>query len=77
MINFVVKNRIRLNEKVLFDISCGTYEFFLRYFVAAILQFQLHRALCEKSGEYDPDDPKKPLHMCDIYQKQEAGRILK
>ncbi|XP_044757835.1 angiotensin-converting enzyme-like [Coccinella septempunctata] len=50
---------------------------YIRYFVATILQFQFHRGICKKSGEYVPGDPKKPLHMCDIYQKVEAGDILK
>ncbi|HKY33610.1 MAG TPA: M2 family metallopeptidase [Candidatus Polarisedimenticolia bacterium] len=41
-----------------------------RYFLASILQFQFHRALCEAAGE------KGPLHRCSIYGNKEAGRRL-
>ncbi|CAH4035592.1 unnamed protein product [Pieris brassicae] len=47
-----------------------------RYFVSTILQFQIHRALCERTGQYIPGDPTRPLHKCDIYRNPEAGRIL-
>lgn len=50
--------------------------FFFRYYVAVVLQFQFHKALCLKAGEYDPQDPDKPLHNCDIYQSTEAGNAL-
>jgi peptidyl-dipeptidase A len=33
-----------------------------------VLQFQLHRALCEAAGF------KGPLHECSIYGNEEAGR---
>ncbi|KAK7076475.1 hypothetical protein SK128_016578 [Halocaridina rubra] len=29
-----------------------------------------------KAGQYDPLDPSKPLHKCDIYQSTEAGNAL-
>ena len=41
-----------------------------RYFLAAILQFQFHRALCAEAGF------KGPLHECSIYGSAEAGRKL-
>ncbi|XP_071528879.1 angiotensin-converting enzyme-like [Panulirus ornatus] len=50
---------------------------YIRYYVAVVLQFQFHKALCLKAGEYDPLDPAKPLHNCDIYQSTEAGNALK
>jgi len=43
---------------------------YTRYFLARILQFQFHRALCEASGH------KGPLHTCSIYGNKEAGRRL-
>jgi peptidyl-dipeptidase A len=43
---------------------------YTRYFLAHILQFQLHRALCEISGH------EGPLHGCSIYGNEEAGRRL-
>jgi peptidyl-dipeptidase A len=44
---------------------------YTRYFLAHILQFQFHRALCETAG-FDG-----PLHRCSIYQNREAGQKLK
>jgi len=41
---------------------------YTRYFLAFILQFQFHRALCEAAGH------KGPLHECSIYGNKEAGR---
>ncbi len=42
-----------------------------RYFLARILQFQFHKALCETSGH------KGPLHTCSIYGSKEAGEKMK
>jgi peptidyl-dipeptidase A len=42
-----------------------------RYFLARILQFQLHRSLCETVGY------EGPLNRCSIYGNQEAGEKLK
>lgn len=53
------------------------FVFCFRYFIGAILQFQIHRALCTASGQFDPNNPEKPLHKCDIYRQPEAGNILK
>ena len=43
---------------------------YTRYFLAAILQFQFHRALSQAA------ECKTPLHRCSIYGSQEAGRRL-
>ena len=43
---------------------------YTRYFLAHILQFQLHRALCDAAGY------EGPLHRCSIYGNEEAGRRL-
>ncbi|KAK4008639.1 hypothetical protein OUZ56_013772 [Daphnia magna] len=47
-----------------------------RYFVANVLQFQIHKALCLEAKEFDPKDPEKPLYRCDIYQNKDAGKIM-
>jgi peptidyl-dipeptidase A len=43
---------------------------YMRYFLADILQFQFHRALCEAAGY------SGPLHECSIYGSKEAGQRL-
>lgn len=43
---------------------------YTRYFLARILQFQFHRALCEAAGHTGP------LHECSIYGSAEAGKRL-
>jgi peptidyl-dipeptidase A len=43
---------------------------YARYFLARILQFQFHRALCEAAGV------KGPLHRCSIYKSKAAGERL-
>jgi peptidyl-dipeptidase A len=40
---------------------------YTRYFLATILQFQFHRALCRQIGYTGP------LHRCSIYNNKEAG----
>ncbi|CAL8097157.1 unnamed protein product [Orchesella dallaii] len=50
---------------------------YIRYFVSFILQFQVHKALCLKAGEYVPEDPNYPLHNCDIDGNPEAGAVMK
>ena len=42
-----------------------------RYFLAAILQFQFHRALAREAG------CKDPLHRCSIYNNKAVGEKLK
>lgn len=43
---------------------------YTRYFIAHILQFQFHKALCEAAGF------NGPLHECSIYNSKEAGAKL-
>ena len=43
---------------------------YMRYFLARILQFQFHRALCREAGI------QGPLHRCSIYGNKVAGRRL-
>jgi peptidyl-dipeptidase A len=40
---------------------------YMRYFLAHVLQFQFHKALCAKAGY------QGPLHECSIYGNKEAG----
>ena len=42
-----------------------------RYFLAAVLQFQFHRALAKPAG------CTGPLHRCSIYGSKDAGEKLK
>ncbi len=42
-----------------------------RYFLAAVLQFQFHRALCREMGW------QGPLHRCSIYGNKEAGEKIR
>ncbi|MBL8949630.1 MAG: M2 family metallopeptidase [Myxococcaceae bacterium] len=44
---------------------------YMRYFLARILQFQFHRAMCKASGH------QGPLYTCSIYGNKEAGAKLK
>jgi peptidyl-dipeptidase A len=43
---------------------------YTRYFLARILQFQFHRALCQAAGI------QGPLHRCSIYKNKAAGERL-
>jgi peptidyl-dipeptidase A len=43
---------------------------YTRYFLAHILQFQFHRALCEIAGN------QGPIHRCSIYGSEQAGERL-
>ncbi len=43
---------------------------YTRYFLARILQFQFHRALCEIAGD------EGPIRRCSIYGSQQAGERL-
>jgi peptidyl-dipeptidase A len=40
---------------------------YMRYFLAAVLQFQFHRSLCKLAGHTGP------LHECSIYNNKAAG----
>jgi peptidyl-dipeptidase A len=44
---------------------------YMRYFLARILQFQFHRAMCKAAGHTGP------LYTCSIYGNREAGAKLK
>ena len=44
---------------------------YARYFLATILQFQFHRALCREAGY------QGPLHRCSIYGNKQAGAKLR
>jgi peptidyl-dipeptidase A len=41
---------------------------YTRYFLSYILQFQLHKALCDAGGF------KGPLHECSVFENKEAGK---
>lgn len=43
---------------------------YVRYYVALLLEFQIHEALCNAAGYTGQ------LHACDIYRSKEAGRVL-
>ncbi|MCA9652966.1 MAG: M2 family metallopeptidase [Myxococcales bacterium] len=43
---------------------------YARYFLAHILQFQFHKAMCEAAGH------EGPLHECSVYGSKEAGEKL-
>lgn len=43
---------------------------YTRYFLAHILQFQFHKALCDIAGD------KGPVHRCSIYGNKDAGTKL-
>ena len=44
---------------------------YMRYFLAHVLQFQFHRAMCAKAGH------EGPLHTCSVYGSDEAGDAMK
>ncbi|XP_041371786.1 uncharacterized protein LOC121385251 [Gigantopelta aegis] len=44
---------------------------YIRYFVSFVIQFQFHKALCDKAGQTGP------LHRCDIYRSTAAGNKLR
>ncbi|WP_462171806.1 M2 family metallopeptidase [Pseudoalteromonas xiamenensis] len=43
---------------------------YTRYFLAHILQFQFHKAMCDISGN------KESIHRCSVYGSEEAGKRL-
>ncbi len=43
---------------------------YARYFMAHILQFQFHKAMCQAAGH------EGPLHTCSVYGSKEAGAKL-
>ncbi len=44
---------------------------YARYFLATVLQYQFHRAMCRLSGH------KGPLHACSVYGSKHAGQKLR
>lgn len=44
---------------------------YIKYYVALLLEFQIHESMCEAAGNTGP------MHMCDIYRSREAGRVLR
>jgi peptidyl-dipeptidase A len=44
---------------------------YIKYFVAAVLQFQIYAELCAAANHIGP------LHTCDFYRSREAGRLLR
>jgi peptidyl-dipeptidase A len=44
---------------------------YTRYFLARVLQFQFHRAMCQAAGF------KGPLHQCSVFGNKEAGARLR
>ncbi|XP_053672164.1 angiotensin-converting enzyme-like [Anopheles nili] len=71
----VVRSEEDLDAPAKYHVSADVE--YLRYFVSYIIQFQFHRAACEKAGEYVKGDPEKTLNDCDIYQSTEAGNAIK
>jgi peptidyl-dipeptidase A len=43
---------------------------YMRYFLAAVLQFQFHRSLCKTAGHTGP------LHECSVYNNKAAGEAF-
>lgn len=43
---------------------------YIKYYVALLLEFQIHEALCQAAGHTGQ------LHTCNIYRSREAGRVL-
>lgn len=50
---------------------------YVSYFIAHILDMQLHKALCTAANQYDEADEAKPLHKCDIDGSRAAGDLLR
>ena len=57
--------RRRLHAGAKFHVASDTP--YARYFLAHVLQFQFHRALCQEAGDTGP------LYRCSIYGNQKAG----
>lgn len=51
---------------------------YIAYFVAHILEFQMHKSLCILAGEYDPENKEElPLYNCDIFESEAAGKKIR
>lgn len=71
----VVRSETDFDAGAKFHVASG-YQY-INYFVAHILEFQLHKALCREAGQYEPNSSAKPLHKCDIDGSVAAGEMLK
>lgn len=69
------RNETNFDAAAKFHVAGGSQ--YINYFIAHILQFQLHKSFCELAGEYDPSDPLKPLHKCDIDGSTQVGSRLR
>lgn len=75
---------LNLNRHQLFDVAAKFHLAsnvpYARYFFANILQYQVFKALCEKTfyGRLNTNQTLPlPLHKCDIYGSKRAGNLLK
>ena len=59
------RNESQLDPGAMYHVAANIG--YVRYFVAIIYQYQFFEAMCKASGHYDPEDPKRPLHMCNFY----------
>lgn len=50
---------------------------YIAYFIAHMLEFQMHRGLCIAAGQYDPKNASMPLHKCDIDGSKVAGEKIR
>lgn len=50
---------------------------YVSYFLARILEFQMLRSVCGAAGQYEPNNPMKALHKCDIGGSVDAGQRLR
>jgi peptidyl-dipeptidase A len=64
----VERTEVQFDPGAKFHIPSNTP--YARYFLAALLQFQLYKAACDQSGWMGP------LHRCSFYGNQEVGRRL-
>ncbi|EDW57558.1 angiotensin-converting enzyme [Drosophila virilis] len=46
-------------------------------FFSTVLQFQLYKYFCTRTGQYAEDSANKPLDLCDLSDQREIGTILK
>ncbi|XP_055852108.1 angiotensin-converting enzyme [Episyrphus balteatus] len=44
--------------------------------MSIILQFQIYKRLCEKTGQYRRDNPDYPLDLCDLSDQKEIGPLI-
>lgn len=75
---------VNFNRHQLFDVASKFHLAsnvpYARYFFANILQYQVFKALCEKTfyGRLKTNQTLPlPLHKCDIYGSKRAGNLLK